>query len=84
MYPVLHSVSYAGAWPGHACLTVEAFLDKAVELGFRSVALVAKRPQVSPHDYSPAACRNLREAIGARGLRLYFSCAIDRPGIDSA
>lgn len=91
MYPVLHSVSYAGAWPGHACLSVEAFLDKAVDLGFRAIALVAKRPHVSPHDYSPSACRNLREAMGARGLSLEalmgytdFTCAIDRPGIPSA
>ena len=91
MYPVLHSVSYAGAWPGQACLSAEAFLDKAAELGFRAVALAAKRPHVSPHDYSPAACRNLREAIAARGLSLEalmgytdFTCAVDRPGIPSA
>lgn len=91
MYPVLHSVSYAGAWPGHACLSAEAFLDKAADLGFRAIALVAKRPHVSPHDYSPAACRNLREAISTRGLSLEalmgytdFTCAVDRPGIPSA
>lgn len=91
MFPVLHSVSYAGAWPGHSCLSVEAFLDKAAELGYRAIALVAKRPHLSPHDYDPAACRNLREAIGARGLSLEalmgytdFTCAIDRLGIPSA
>lgn len=91
MHPVLHSVSYAGAWPGHACLSVEDFLGKAAELGFGAVALVAKRPHVSPHDYSPEARRKLREAIGARGLSLEalmgytdFTCAIDRPGIPSA
>jgi sugar phosphate isomerase/epimerase len=61
--PVLHSVSYAGAWPGHSLLDVDAFLRKAVELGYRSVALVAKRPHVSPLDYDSAARQALKKRI---------------------
>lgn len=89
--PVLHSISYAGAWPGQSLLQVEDFLDKAAELGFPAVALVAKRPHVSPFDYDPAARRQLRRRIESCGLELAalmgytdFTAGIDRPGIPSA
>jgi sugar phosphate isomerase/epimerase len=89
--PVLHSVSYAGAWPGHSALSVGDFLDKAVELGFPAVALVAKRPHVSPLDYSREDRARLRDGIAKRGLRLEalmgytdFTAGIERPGIPSA
>lgn len=91
MLAVLHSVSYAGAWPGHSLLSVPEFLDKASELGFSSVALVAKRPHVSPLDYGPTARRDLRQRIADRGLSLAalmgytdFTGSLDRPGIPSA
>jgi len=89
--PVLHSVSYAGAWPGHSLLNVDAFLHKAVELGFRSVALVAKRPHVSPFDYDAAARQALKQRLRELGLELAalmgytdFTAGIERPGIPSA
>lgn len=89
--PVLHSVSYAGAWPGHALLDVDSFLDKAVALGFSSVALVAKRPHVSPLDYSPEKRAHLRTRMEHLGLSLSalmgytdFTAGMDRPGIPSA
>lgn len=89
--PVLHSVSYAGAWPGHSLLDVDAFLRKAVELGYRSVALVAKRPHVSPLDYDSAARQALKKRIAELGLELAalmgytdFTAGIERPGIPSA
>lgn len=89
--PVLHSISYAGAWPGHSLLTVEDFLQKAAELGYPAVALVAKRPHVSPLDYDPAARRRLRRRIESLGLEpaalmgyTDFTAGIDRPGIPSA
>jgi sugar phosphate isomerase/epimerase len=89
--PVLHSVSYAGAWSGHSALDVEAFLLKAVELGFPSIALVAKRPHVSPLDYNPEQRQRLRNRIAELGLNLAalmgytdFTASIDRPGIPSA
>src|SRR5579872_255253 len=89
--PVLHSVSYAGAWPGHSTLGVDDFLRKAVELGFSSVALVGKRPHVSPLDYDCAARQALRKRIGELGLDLAalmgytdFTAGMDRGGIPSA
>jgi sugar phosphate isomerase/epimerase len=89
--PVLHSVSYAGAWPGQACLDVDSFLRKAVELGYRSVALVAKRPHVSPIDYDEAARRALRRRVSELGLEVSaimgysdFTAGLDHPGIPSA
>jgi sugar phosphate isomerase/epimerase len=89
--PVLHSVSYAGAWPGQACLDIEHFLSKAVQLGYRSIALVAKRPHVSPLDYDEAARRALRARVEQLGLELAammgysdFTAGLDHPGIPSA
>ncbi len=70
--PVLHSVSYAGVWPGQARLSLEDFIDKASELGFAGVMLVAKRPHLSALDYGPPACARLRERLEKRGLR----CAV--------
>lgn len=68
MVPVLHSVSYAGVWPRQARLTLDAFLDKAIELGFAGVMLMAKRPHLSVLDYGPAECAALREALERRNL----------------
>jgi sugar phosphate isomerase/epimerase len=91
MQPVLHSVSYAGAWPGHSVLGIEDFLLKAKELAFSAIALVAKRPHVSPLDYGPSERKRLRDRIGQLGLELTalmgytdFTASLDRPGIPSA
>src|SRR5947209_6015870 len=89
--PVLYSVSYAGAWLGQASLDVDQFLLKAVELGYRSVALVGKRPHVSPLDYDDDARRRLRGRLEELGLELAavmgysdFTAGLDHPGIPSA
>ncbi|HUS07393.1 MAG TPA: sugar phosphate isomerase/epimerase family protein [Bryobacteraceae bacterium] len=89
--PVLHSVSYAGAWPGHSRLDVDAFLLKAVELGYQQVALVAKQPHVSPLDYDQAARTALKTRLRELGLTLAalmgytdFTAGMDRPGLPSA
>jgi len=42
---LLHSVSYAGFW-GQAALSLDQFIDKAAELGYDGVMLMAKRPQI--------------------------------------
>ena len=70
--PVLHSVSYAGVWPGQERLTLEEFAGKAAELGFGGVELMAKRPHLSVLDYGPEACARLRESFENKGLR----CAV--------
>lgn len=89
--PVLHSVSYAGAWPGHSRLDVDAFLLKAVDLGYRHVALVAKQPHVSPLDYDDLSRKALKTRIRDLGLEAIalmgytdFTAGLERPGIPSA
>lgn len=72
LQPILHSVSYAGVWPGQAKLELNAFLDKAAALGFSGVMLMAKRPHLSVLDYGRDACLRLREEMEARGLQ----CAV--------
>ena len=65
---LLHSVSYSGSW-GQAALSVDAFADKAADLGFAGVMLMAKRPHLSPLDYDAAARARLRARLESRGLR---------------
>jgi sugar phosphate isomerase/epimerase len=65
---LLHSVSYAGFW-GQAFLPLDQFIDKAAELGYDGVMLMAKRPHLSVLDYGPAECERLRARIGSHRLR---------------
>src|SRR5262249_42262433 len=68
----LHSVSYAGVWPGQARLSLEAFLDKAKGLGFGAVMLMAKRPHLSVLDFDADARGRLRGQLDR--LRLEVAC----------
>jgi sugar phosphate isomerase/epimerase len=84
----LHSIGYAGVWRGQAKLSVDDFLRKAKELGYEGVALMAKRPHVSPYDYDDAARKALRARMGQLGLKLAFlagytdfTAGMDKPGI---
>ena len=65
---LLHSVSYAGLW-GQAPLSVDDFIDKAAELGYDGVMLMAKRPHLSVLDYGPRERARLRRRIEKRKLR---------------
>lgn len=89
--PVLHSVSYAGVWRGQTQLTVDQFLVKAKELGFKHVELMGKRPHVSPLDYDDAARKKLKARMDELGIKLAclagypdFTASADKPGIPSA
>jgi sugar phosphate isomerase/epimerase len=66
---VLHSVSYSGSW-GQQYLSVEDFADKAAELGFTGVMLMAKRPHLSVLDWGAADRSRLRSRLEKHGLRL--------------
>lgn len=86
----LHSVSYAGVWPGQARLSLDEFLDRAQRLGFSAVMLMAKRPHLSPLDFPADARRRLRDRLAE--LRLHVAClagyndfcmAADRPDVPS-
>ncbi len=65
---LLHSVSYSGSW-GQASLSLSQFVDKAADLGFDGVMLMAKRPHLSPLDYDASERAALREQIEQRGLK---------------
>lgn len=67
MTPILFSVSYSGSW-GQARLSVEQFVDKAVELGYQGVMLGGKRPHLSPLDWDSGARANLRRRIEMAGF----------------
>jgi len=84
----LHSVSYAGVWPGQVRLGLEPILDKAARFGYGGVMLVAKRPHASVLDLPADARRELRSAIRDRGLELAamagytdFCAGHDRPDV---
>lgn len=64
---LLHSVSYAGLW-GQAALSIEQFVDKAAELGYGGVMLMAKRPHVSPLDFGSEERLALRRRMESRKL----------------
>ena len=65
---LLHSVSYSGSW-GQAHLTLDAFIDKAADLGYEGVMLMAKRPHLSLLDYGPKERAHLRKHLEKRKLR---------------
>jgi sugar phosphate isomerase/epimerase len=66
----LHSVSYAGVWPGQARLTWQEFIPRAARLGFPAVMHMAKRPHLSLLDMSPSARREVKELTDAHGIKV--------------
>lgn len=68
----LHSISYSGAWPGQTFLEIPQFLKKARELGFDSVMLMAKRPHLSPVDYTLSQRQHLKDQLNR--LELEVDC----------
>jgi sugar phosphate isomerase/epimerase len=88
MKTALHTVSYAGVWPGQVTLSLEKIVDKAAELGYDGLMIVAKRPHASPLDMDRERRARLREQIIVRGLELAalagytdFGAGHDQPGI---
>lgn len=65
---LLHSVSYSGSW-GQPALTLEQFINKAADLGFDGVMLMAKRPHLSVLDYGEKERARLRQHLEKRHLR---------------
>jgi sugar phosphate isomerase/epimerase len=68
----LHSVSYAGVWPGQVRLALDDFLVKARHLGFDAVMLMAKRPHLSLLDHDSSSRKRLRERLAE--LHLHVAC----------
>jgi len=69
-HTVLHSVSYAGVWPGQTRLSLDDFLTRARSLGYEGVMLMAKRPHLSVLDFENVAAERLRCRIGELGLKV--------------
>ena len=76
---LLHSVSYAGLW-GQALLPLDQFVDKAAELGFDGVLLMAKRPHLSLLEYGRAERSQLRSRLENRGLKTVIAAYNDFTG----
>jgi sugar phosphate isomerase/epimerase len=66
---ILHSVSYSGSWGQHF-LSLEGFVDKAAELGYGGVMLMAKRPHLSVLDWGAQRRAELRARLQDRHLRM--------------
>ena len=67
MKTCLFTVSFAGFWGQHRLSLAES-IDKAAELGFDGVEIMAKRPHLSPLDWSVDDCKRLRDQLAERGL----------------
>jgi len=68
MTPTLFSISYAGFW-GQASLSLEQFIPKAAELGYRSVMLAGKRPNLSPLDTDAQRIDELRGLLRSHDVQ---------------
>ncbi|MGH9660013.1 MAG: sugar phosphate isomerase/epimerase family protein [Bryobacteraceae bacterium] len=64
---ILHSVSYSGSW-GQAALSLDAFIDKAADLGYDGVLLMAKRPHLSVLDWGDRDRARLRLHLEKRRM----------------
>jgi len=67
LFPMLHSVSYSGSW-GQAALSLERFIDRAADLGFGGIMLMAKRPHLSVLDWDAKARAQLRKQFERRKI----------------
>jgi len=63
----IHTVSYAGVW-GQDRLSIEHTIDKAADLGFDGVMLMAKRPHGSVLDLTGQRRRQLLARLRDRGV----------------
>jgi sugar phosphate isomerase/epimerase len=69
MQLALHTVSYAGVWPGQARLDLPDVIRRAASLGFTGVEIVCKRPHLSVLDTSPESLADLRALLSQNGVR---------------
>jgi len=67
LFPMLHSVSYSGSW-GQTAVSLQQFIDRAADLGFGAVMLMAKRPHLSILDWDASARAQLRKQLERRKI----------------
>lgn len=68
MLTALHTVSYAGVWPGQARLDLPEVIRRAGRLGYAGVEIMAKRPHLSVLDATPDTVAELRDVLAASGV----------------
>ncbi|MBU0611630.1 MAG: sugar phosphate isomerase/epimerase [Armatimonadetes bacterium] len=68
MKTALHTISYAGIWPGQASLSLSDTIRRAADLGFDAVMIAAKRPHLSILDTDDGALARLRGELDAAGV----------------
>lgn len=66
----LHTISYAGAWPGQAKLPLKQILERTAGLGYQGVMLAGKRPHGSPLDLGRQAREDVRAELDRHRLTL--------------
>lgn len=88
MKPALHTVSYAGVWPGQARLELEEVIDRAADFGYAAVMIMAKRSHASLLDMTPARRDAVRTRLDKHGLAVAclagyndFTMGADRPDV---
>ena len=69
MIPCLFSVSYAGLWRQHK-LDLPGFIQRAADLGYPAVELIAKRPHLSPLDWDDSRLLDLRHQAAGLGVEI--------------
>ncbi len=70
MKVALHSVGYSGVWGAETVLSVSEFIRKAQKLGFDGIELMAKRPHLSPLDFSRSELTEIRDEVESSGLEI--------------
>jgi len=68
MKTALHTISYAGVWPGQAQLSLGETLRRIGDLGYNGAMIAAKRPHLSILDYDDDAVRRLRGELDQAGV----------------
>ncbi|MCE5241330.1 sugar phosphate isomerase/epimerase [bacterium] len=68
MKTALHTISYAGVWPGQAALSLSEIIRRAAELGYDALMIAAKRPHLSVLDTDDETLRRVRGELDAAGV----------------
>lgn len=69
MIPCLFSVSYAGLWDQHK-LDLPGFIQRAADLGYPAVELMAKRPHLSALDWDDSSLRDFKLQAAELGVEI--------------
>lgn len=66
----LHTISYAGVWPGQARLSLPEIIERSGKLGYDGLMIAAKRPHLSILDADQDTLARLKGQMEAAGVGL--------------